>query len=93
MDDAAVHDRTGFGFVLFCAVAADEVPASLGDVPVGAWNGGFPVLIFGRMAIDPGSFVEPVEWADDVSETDEDVWSHCWMESLFGVIIDDELVM
>jgi hypothetical protein len=45
------------------------------------------------MAIDPSSFVEPVEWADDVPETDEDVWSHCWMESLFGVMTGDELVM
>lgn len=86
MDDAAVDDGTGLGFVLFCAVAADEVPASVRDVAVGAWNGGFPVFVFGGMAVNPSSFVEPVERADDVPETDEDVWSHCWMQ--FFVLVD-----
>jgi hypothetical protein len=28
------------------------------------------------MAINPGSFVEPVKRADDVPDTDEDVWCH-----------------
>lgn len=77
MNDAAVDDRTGLGFVLFCVVAADEVPASLREVAVGAWDRRLPVFIFGRMAVNPGPSVEPVKWAEDVPETDEDVWSHC----------------
>lgn len=80
MDDAAVDDGTGLGFVPFCTVAADEVPASLRDVAVGAWDRRLPVFLFGRVAVNAGSFVEPVKRADDVPEADEDVWCHCLME-------------
>lgn len=89
MDDAAINDRSRFGFILLCPISTDQVPASLGDEAICTRDRRLPVFVSGEMAVDLGSSVEPVKRADDAPEADKDIGCHGWSPlCIFELLID-----
>ena len=76
VQNAAVDDRYREFLVGEVIIATDEVPAMAGNVAVGAWHGRVPVFFSADVAVDAVSVLEPVDWAEEGTKTDEEVGSH-----------------
>lgn len=74
--DPTVDNRPGLFFVLFSAILPDQVPSSIGYITVGTGDWRLPVFVFGWVAVNTGSFFEPVEGTDNISKAYKDIRGH-----------------
>lgn len=78
VEDAAVDYWGGQLFVVVALVALDEIPASSWEEFVGPRHGTVPVLFSVYGTVDAVAVLEPVGWAAEGAEAEEEVGCHGW---------------
>lgn len=76
VEDAAVNQGSRNLFILVGSITSDKMPAPTGEELVGSRNGAFPVLFAIHVAIDAFALLEPVRWAAQGAQTEEEVGGH-----------------
>lgn len=85
MENAAVDEPSGNLLGFLFAVSVNEEPASAWHVLVRSRDGVVPVLHYAMEgAFDALAASEPVDGAEDVAETDEQIGSHNEWRLLIG---------
>lgn len=87
VQNAAVDQGSGGLFVVVGSVAADKVPALFWEELVCSWDGVLPVLFAVDFFVDALAVLEPVDWATEEAQADEEIGGHdvqaleiqCWL--------------
>lgn len=76
VEDATVDQRDGDFFIVFVAVAVDEMPAPSGEVFVDTRGGTLPVFLAIDGTVNALTALEPVDGTEEGSKTEKEVWRH-----------------